>query len=70
MNHYSFYNMSKIAQKAAGVTFESISHLAEGFLFFYLGISIFESNVNFIFRLLLVWHLLDMKYLLLFLQGF
>lgn len=44
MNHYSYYNMSKISQKSAGFTFESLSHLAEGFLFFYLGQSIFESD--------------------------
>ena len=50
MNHYSFYNISKTAQKATGVTLETISHLAEGFLFFVLGISIFESDVTIIKR--------------------
>lgn len=58
MNHYSFYNMSSISQKSAGFTFESLAHIAEGFLFFYLGVSIFESDaeisVNFILLEILI----------------
>ena len=47
MSHYSLYNMSDISKKSVGFTLSSLSHIAEGFLFFYLGISIFKSQVNF-----------------------
>ena len=46
ISHYSFHNMSMKAKKASGITLETLSHLAEGLLFFYLGISIFEKNVK------------------------
>lgn len=47
MNHYSFYNMSKKSQNAAGITLKSIAHIAENFLFFYLGMVLFHEEVIF-----------------------
>ena len=37
--HFNFYNISTTGKIATGVTFQTISFIAEAFVFIYLGIS-------------------------------
>lgn len=40
MGHYSFMNISEESQKGTGLAFETVSYIAEAFVFTYLGASV------------------------------
>ena len=39
LGHFNFYNLSTSGKVATGITFQTISFIAEAFVFIYLGIS-------------------------------
>ena len=43
MSHYSYYNLSRMSQIATATSFSCISHVAETFVFVFLGISVFSA---------------------------
>lgn len=40
MGHYCFLNISQLSQRGTGLAFETVSYIAEAFVFAYLGASI------------------------------
>ena len=40
MGHYSFMNISEESQRGTGLAFETVSYIAEAFVFTYLGASV------------------------------
>lgn len=44
MGHYSFMNISQEAQRGTGLAFETVSYVAEAFVFAYLGASVLSIN--------------------------
>lgn len=44
MGHYCFRNISEESQKGTGLAFETVSYVAEAFVYAYLGASIVSLN--------------------------
>lgn len=62
MGHYSFMNISQEAQRGTGLAFETVSYIAEAFVFAYLGASMLSINSE--------WMAVGMAFLILaFLPG-
>lgn len=46
MGHYTFMNISEESQRGTGLAFETVSYIAEAFVYAYLGASIFSISGN------------------------
>jgi len=48
MAHYTYFNMSRVAQKGSKIAVQLVADMSESFLYVYLGLSALSINWNFV----------------------